>query len=434
VYVTSQGLVGERIKTIRRQRGLSQAQLAHPELSDSYVSLIESGKRTPTPAVLELLAQKLDCSLTYLVNGVTAEQMEELEVGLRFAGLALENGDLAEARRRYAELIEDKSLSGLATLRQDAQYGYALASEACGDLPEAITVLNTLRESDGGAQTPERRIQIAIALCRCYREIGDFQAAVSVGEDMTGIATASPAWNDDLIELGSTLLSVYIERGDLLRARQFASELLAAAEVLGTPRAIVAACWNAAMTAEEVGSGEEAMSLIERALAVHSENGEPRNLARLRNAYAKVLLRVRPAEALAAKELSMRALEELTASAAGTTGIATCELNIARAEMILSRPDEAADHARRALDLAADGTSNAVLADAQLVLGQARWLQRRDEEALAELVAAEESLQRLPGTRKTAEGWQTVAETLSRLGEDDRSVAAYKQALASVGL
>jgi transcriptional regulator with XRE-family HTH domain len=59
--VTSQGLVGERIKAIRRQRGLSQAQLAHPELSDSYVSLIESGKRTPTPAVLELLAQKLDC-------------------------------------------------------------------------------------------------------------------------------------------------------------------------------------------------------------------------------------------------------------------------------------------------------------------------------------------------------------------------------------
>ncbi|PZG48138.1 transcriptional regulator, partial [Spongiactinospora gelatinilytica] len=52
---------------------MSQAQLAHPELSDSYVSLIESGKRTPTPAVLELLAGKLDCSLSYLVNGVTAE-------------------------------------------------------------------------------------------------------------------------------------------------------------------------------------------------------------------------------------------------------------------------------------------------------------------------------------------------------------------------
>ncbi|MFC0555785.1 helix-turn-helix domain-containing protein [Planotetraspora thailandica] len=427
-------MVGERIKTIRRQRGLSQAQLAHPELSDSYVSLIESGKRTPTPAVLELLAQKLDCSLTYLVNGVTAEQMEELEVGLRFARLALENGDLTEARRRFAELIEDKSLSGLPSLRQEAQYGYALASEACGDLPEAISTLNVLRESDGDSQTPEQRIKIGIALCRCYREIGDFEAAVRVGEDMTSVATASPVWNDDLIELGSTLLSVYIVRGDLLRARQFAGELLAAAEALGTPRAIVAACWNAALTAEEVGSGEEAMTLIERALAVQSENGEPRNLARLRSAYAKVQLRVRPAEALAVRDLSTRALEELKASAAGTTSIATCELNIAKAEMILGHPDEAADHAQTALDLAEAGTSDTVLASAQLVVSQVRWLQRRDEESLADLAKAEASLQRLPATRRTAEAWQTAAETFGQLGEDEKSVAAYQRALDCVGL
>lgn len=95
--MSSQDLVGQRIKTVRRQRGLSQAQLAHPELSDSYVSLIESGKRTPTPAVLELLAAKLECSLTYLLNGVTAEQLEELELGLRFARMALENGEVEEA-------------------------------------------------------------------------------------------------------------------------------------------------------------------------------------------------------------------------------------------------------------------------------------------------------------------------------------------------
>jgi transcriptional regulator with XRE-family HTH domain len=432
--VTSQGLVGERIKAIRRQRGLSQAQLAHPELSDSYVSLIESGKRTPTPAVLELLAQKLDCSLTYLVNGVTAEQMEELEVGLRFARLALDNGDLAEARRRYAELIQDKSLSGLTELRQDAHYGYALATEACGDLPEAITVLNALLRTETEAQAPERRIQIAIALCRCYRELGDHQNAVRVGEAVTGIATASPAWNDDMIELGSTLLSVYLERGDLLRARQFAGELLAAAESLGTPRAIVAACWNAAVTAEEVGSDQEAMSLIERALAVHSENGEPRNLARLRSAYAKFLLRLRPDEVLTARDLSVRAMEELRASSAGTTAISRCELTIARAEMALGHPDEAADHARKALELAEAGTSDAVLADAHVVLGQAYWLQRRDGQPEEEMAAAVASMERLPAIRKFAEGWQDVAETLGHLGDDDGSVSAYKRALACAGL
>lgn len=427
-------MVGERIKLIRRQRGLSQAQLAHPELSDSYVSLIESGKRTPTPAVLELLAQKLDCSLTYLVNGVTAEQMEELELGLRFARLALENGDLTEARRLYAELLQENSLAGLASLWQDAQYGYALATEACGDLPTAIALLTTLRQADTEAQSPERRVQIAIALCRCYRDLGDFQAAVHAGEDMVGLATSRPDWSDGLVELGSTLLSVYIERGDLLRARQFAGELLAAAEVLGSPRSIVAACWNAAMAADALGSGEEAMSLIERALAVHSENGEPRNLARLRSAYAKLLLRVRGAEALAARDLSARALRELKESSAGTASIARCELNIARAEMALGNPDQAAEHALTARDMAADGTSAALLAEARLVLGQAYWLQRRDEESLTELAGSAASLEGVPQTRKTAESWLAVAEVRERMGERGESIAAYERALACVGL
>ncbi|GIH70887.1 hypothetical protein Mth01_31400 [Sphaerimonospora thailandensis] len=427
-------MVGERIKMIRRQRGLSQAQLAHPELSDSYVSLIESGKRTPTPAVLELLAQKLDCSLTFLVNGVTAEQMEDLELGLRFARLALENGEVTEARSRYAELLEDNSLAGLASLRQDARYGYALAAEACGDLPEAISVLSSLREDETEGQSPERRVQIALALCRCHREFGDFSAAVRIGEETLGLASNSPQWNDDLIELGSTLLSVYLDRGDLLRARQFAAELLSAAEQLGTPRAIVAACWNAAVTADLLGSGEEAMALVERAMAIQSENGEPRNLARLRSAYAMLLYRVRPAEVAAARDLLLRVLSELKESAAARGDIAQALLYLARAEMTLGHPDEAVDHAHAAFVIAADGTSKALLAEAHLVLGQAYWMRRQDDEAAAELGSAAGCLERLPATRKAAETWQAAAETFGRLGDHEASAAAYHRALACVGL
>ncbi|WP_433497180.1 helix-turn-helix domain-containing protein [Sphaerimonospora sp. CA-214678] len=434
MHVTSQGLVGERIKMIRRQRGLSQAQLAHPELSDSYVSLIESGKRTPTPAVLELLAQKLDCSLTFLVNGVTAEQMEDLELGLRFARLALENGEVAEARRRYAELLEDNNLVGLASLRQDARYGYALAAEAGGDLPEAIAALNTLREGDTEGQSPERRIQIALALCRCHRNSGDFATAVRIGEETLGPASAEPSWNDDLIELGSTLLSVYYERGDLLRARQFAAELLAAAERLGTPRAIVAACWNAARTAELVGADEEAMPLMERAMAIQSENGEPRNLARLRGAYATLLLRARPAEALTARDLLVRVLHGVKESAASRGEVPLTLLYLARAEMELGHLDEAAEHAQAALDLAAEGTSRAVLTDAHLVLGQAHWMRHRDEDATAELNAAVQKLEDGPQTRKTAENWLAAAEIHDRVGDRARSIEAYHRALACAGL
>ncbi|NUT45457.1 MAG: helix-turn-helix transcriptional regulator, partial [Thermoactinospora sp.] len=231
--MTTSDLVGLRIKTVRRQRGLSQAQLAHPELSDSYVSLIESGKRTPTPAVLELLAQKLDCSLSYLINGVTAEQMEDIELALGYARLALENGEVSEARTRFTELLANNNLTGLTALRQDTEFGLALATQAGGDLDGAIAILLRLREEQD--LSADRRVEIAINLCRAYRESERLTEAVEVGEQILG-GTTRPAWNDLLVELGASLLAAYMERGDFLRARQFAAELLNAADALGTPR------------------------------------------------------------------------------------------------------------------------------------------------------------------------------------------------------
>ncbi|MFC4585022.1 helix-turn-helix domain-containing protein [Sphaerisporangium corydalis] len=430
--MTSQDLIGQRIKTIRRQRGLSQAQLAHPELSDSYVSLIESGKRTPTAAVLELLAAKLECSLTYLINGVTAEQMQDLQLGLGYAALALENGEVAEARRRYAELLADGNLAGLSPLRQQAQYGYALATEACGDLDEAIEVLTRLKETGDATMSDERAIAVVLALSRCLRERGKLTEAVLVGEEAL-LGARRPAWNDDLVELGATLLLAYIVRGDLLRARQFAAELLAAAEMLGTPRATVAACWNAAIVAEHTGHGEEALALVERALAVQSENGEPRNLARLRTESAILRLRVRPAEAESCREVLLRARRELTETSASTVDLARCNLDLAKAEIVLGNPGKAVEYGRQAVDMLDDRTG-ALRAETRLMLANALLLLSKREEAAIELVAAEELLEHVPASRKTAAGWVTAAWVLDSLEDGDASVAAYQRALACAGL
>lgn len=417
---------------MRRKRGLSQAQLAHPELSDSYVSLIESGKRTPTAAVLELLAAKLECSLTYLINGVTAEQMQDLELGLGYASLALNNGEVAEARTRYADLLRDGNLLGLSSLRQQAEYGYARASEACGDLDEAITVLCRLRETSADPLPPERAIAVAIALSRSYRERGDLADAVRVGEEAI-FGPGRPVWTDDLVELGATLLAAYMARDDMLRARQFAAELLATAEMLGTPRATVAACWNAATIAERTGRGEEAMSLAERALAIQSETGEPRNLARLRMQYALLLLRVRPSEAAACRDLMLRGERDMAESAAGTLDLARCALDLARAEITLGNAAQAIKHARRGRDMI-DQRTPVLLADAHFLLGNALIMLDDKAEAAAELAAGQEILARLADSRRAAEVWLSIAMALERLDDDSASSVAYERALACVGL
>ncbi|WP_405956565.1 helix-turn-helix domain-containing protein [Streptomyces phaeochromogenes] len=50
---------GRRLRELRRRAGMSQAELAGPDLSASYVSLLESGKRVPGPEVVAGLAERL---------------------------------------------------------------------------------------------------------------------------------------------------------------------------------------------------------------------------------------------------------------------------------------------------------------------------------------------------------------------------------------
>ncbi|HUR02199.1 MAG TPA: helix-turn-helix domain-containing protein [Nonomuraea sp.] len=427
--MTTSDLVGLRIKTVRRQRGLSQAQLAHPELSDSYVSLIESGKRTPTPAVLELLAQKLDCSLSYLVNGVTAEQMEDIELALGYARLAMENGEVSEARTRFAELMANNNLTGLTSLRQDTEFGLALATEACGDHGGAISILDRLREED---ISPDRRIEVSIALCRLYMRSDRLTEAVGIGEGVLSGANR-PAWSDLIIELGATLLNVYLQRGDLLRARQFAAELLNAADLLGTPRSMVAACWNAAIVAESTGHGEEALGFAERALAVQSETGQPRNLARMRQAYAALMLRARPSSVKEARQLLIKADQELTQSSSSTADRASCLVELARAEILDGNYEQALRYARTGTELLPE-TAKTLGAELRLMLSRTYGGLARFGEAQHEVDVVRRWISPLPDSRSVAATWYATAESMEQLGDADGAVEAYQRALACAGL
>jgi tetratricopeptide (TPR) repeat protein len=301
----------------------------------------------------------------------------------------------------------------------------ALATEACGDLDEAIAILRRIQDTAGDSLTRERRIAIAIALCRCYRQRGDLTMAVDVAEE-TMSAMSEQGWTDDLVELGATLLSAYLERGDLLRAHHFSSQLMEAAEKLGSPRAIVAASWNAATAADLSGRGEEAVPLAERALAVQSETGEPRNLARLRVDYAFIRLRTRPHEAAVCREILLRAERELGESAASTVDLADCLLHLAHAEITLGRAEEAVDYATRALSLLDDTTPD-LRADVHLMRGHAYLLLQRRTEAL-------KLLNRLPSSRITAENWMAAAALLEELAEPERSILAYQRAMECGGL
>jgi transcriptional regulator with XRE-family HTH domain len=61
--------VGQRIKRLGEERGLSRSDLAEPGVSYAYVSRIEDGQRTPSAKALRKFAEKLDTTALYLEAG-----------------------------------------------------------------------------------------------------------------------------------------------------------------------------------------------------------------------------------------------------------------------------------------------------------------------------------------------------------------------------
>jgi transcriptional regulator with XRE-family HTH domain len=61
--------IGENIRQLRKQRGLSQEQLAlHAEINPSYMGQVERGEKNPTIDVLSKISQALDLPLEQLVH------------------------------------------------------------------------------------------------------------------------------------------------------------------------------------------------------------------------------------------------------------------------------------------------------------------------------------------------------------------------------
>jgi transcriptional regulator with XRE-family HTH domain len=61
--------VGQRIRRLRQERGLSQRELSEPGISYAYISRVEAGGRNPSEKALRALAAKFGVTALYLEAG-----------------------------------------------------------------------------------------------------------------------------------------------------------------------------------------------------------------------------------------------------------------------------------------------------------------------------------------------------------------------------
>ncbi|MEU0067982.1 helix-turn-helix domain-containing protein [Streptomyces sp. NPDC006332] len=424
--------IGKRLRDLRRSKGLHQQDLASDDISSSYVSLIETGKRIPSDAVLKSLAKKLDCTVEYLVSGRNESRVSELQLKVAFGDMAIRNGDNGEALQAYSEALAQAEQLDTATVRR-ARRGQAQALEKLGRLEAAIPLLHELYEDPETVPGSAEWAQSAVALCRCYRLVGDLALAVELGEAALGrLNTLGLDVTDDHLQLGSTLIACYMDRGDLTRANLLATRLTGVAELTGSRAGRGAIYWNAGIVAESRGQTPEALALVERALVLMAEDDGVRHLAMLKHTYGWLMLHGPKPDAARSKELILEAQAAL-AEVGSTSEQADCEIDLAFAELHLGESDSAFARAQRALGLiGSEPRPEAVMA--RVVMARSLLASGDVAGARNVLTTAERQLGHLADSRRTAGLWRHMGDLWERCERPAEAGRAYREALSMVGL
>lgn len=422
------GELGARIRAVRRERGLTQAELAGPELSESYVSLIESGKRQPGRRTLSAIAERLGMSVDEL-NSHVVQADPQVGFALAFVELAASNGDLDSARSAIKAMHKDGRLDPTSAARVLAVEAKLAESE--GDLETAIRLLEELLENDQTDATAWS--EAATSLVRCHRERGNLSEAIDVGERCTAKLVADGlSGTPQHVAVGLTMASAYHERGDLVRAGRVVEGLVAESERVGSREARGFAYWNAALIARGAGRPLDAVKLAEKAVALVSEGNDKRRLARLTAAQAGILLSLDEPPVDRAIDLLERSYVQME-ECGSTVDLASIATEIGRAEILADRPDQAESWARRSIELLGD-EPRFETAQSWMVLSHAQTLQGHQDEAGRTARLSASMLEAMGASRKAAKIWRDLGDLMIRQGQPTEACVAYDRALESMGL
>ena len=163
--------IGQRLRRLRHERGLSQRELAAPGVSYAYISRIEAGTRQPSVKALRKLARRLDVSPGYLETGRDIDDAGELELSLVDAELALRLGDATEAEGRLREIMESALHAGDPANAARASVALGLAAHERGDHAAAVKAFEEAFQLE--RPSPLERLDVFATLGRSYGALGE---------------------------------------------------------------------------------------------------------------------------------------------------------------------------------------------------------------------------------------------------------------------
>jgi tetratricopeptide (TPR) repeat protein len=280
--------VGERLKRLRLERGLSQRDLSEPGVSYAYVSRIEAGARRPSVKALRMLATKLGVTAEYLETGseVASEDARELrladvELRLRLDGV-VETGEIEE-------VLADAIAHADEAIAARARIALGFAADSRSDHPAAIAYLETAITSD--LVTPVTRPDVYVTLGRAYAASGVPQRAVELFEhSLRELNEATPADIAMRVRFSAYLSFALTDVGELQKARAVVGQALSTTSDAVDPYTRVRLYWSLGRLSLEQSRPQIALENFRRAVALLEATEDSLHLARAHMNCAHALI------------------------------------------------------------------------------------------------------------------------------------------------
>jgi len=431
--------VGTNIREVRTKLGLTQAQLAAPEFSISYISAIERGKIRPSLKALSILAKRLDVPLTFLLEGSPAGAAEARAVGYSPADsgpdlrvdVDLLQADVLVQQKKYQEAavllaplqpdrITTDQVYRLFLLRGQIHLGLHEYQEAVVDLRAAVTQAEGL----GDIESIERSRNL---LGEAYFLLYNYTLAME-NHVRCNTAIEQGHINDPIfsLEVYNNLANDYFRLGDLEKAVTFYHKALETLEGMKRDTKSFAEKYiEIGERYKSVGKLAMAREYITRSLALYEMRDEQRLVGLTHQHLGKALEKQNDFDG-AEKEYR----EAITIEQELGDDVAASLCYTSLAELLLKRgkADEAEKEGQKAL--ASAKASQDVVTQGQALIALAQIRHDAKDYAGADKLFTEalELLDSSNAHEIAAAAYSRYANLLEQRGEVQRSLSAFKKA------
>lgn len=276
--------MGERLRRLRLERGVSQRDLSAPGITYAYISRIEAGARTPSVKALRMLAQKLGVTPEYLETGseLDASELRELRLAEQELRLRLEGeSDVASVRGVLADADEHADVAAATRAR------IVLGLEAASRGDHLATVAHLSQVVGSELVTPAGRPDVYSTLGRAHAAAGSPREAVALFESaLAELAELEPENLPARVRYSTYLSYALTDLGELQRAKAVVAEVFASAGDVADRYTRVRLYWSLGRLSLEQARPLAALDNFRRAVALLEATEDTVHLARAHIACA----------------------------------------------------------------------------------------------------------------------------------------------------